>query len=234
MVSVEDAVIAKLSKGDLSFEILVDPEKAHELKKGKTLPVNEILAVQDIFKDAKKGERASADDLHKNFGTTDIFSIAQQIITHGEIQLTTEQRRRLSEEKRRQIADIISKHGINPQNKLPHPVQRILNAMEEARVNIDPFRPAKDQVEGVLSKIQSVLPIAFERLEIAVRIPMEYAGKASSVIRTIAPVKKEEWKSDAWVALIEIPAGMQSDIYAKLNNLTSGRAEVKVVKEKQI
>ena len=60
---------------------------------------------------------------------------------------------------------------------------------------------------------------------------MQFAGKASSIIRNIAPVKKEEWKSDAWVAILEIPAGMQSVIYEKLNDLTSGQVEVKVISD---
>ena len=45
----------------------------------------------------------------------------------------------------------------------------------------------------------------------------------------MVPVKKEEWKSDAWLAVIEIPAGMQADIYDKLNKMTSGNVEVKVI-----
>ena len=42
-------------------------------------------------------------------------------------------------------------------------------------------------------------------------------------------IKKEEWKSDAWIAVVEIPAGMQGEIYEKLNNMTGGKAEVKVL-----
>ncbi len=234
MVSVEKAVIARLTKDGTDFEILVDPDKALEFKRGKNIPAGDMLAVAEVFRDAKKGERIPSDRLQKSFGTTDVPSIAEQIIKNGQIQLTTEQRRRFVEEKRKQIADIISRHGINPQSKLPHPVPRILNAMDEAHVSIDPFRPAEEQIEGVLSKIRGVIPVAFERLEIAVRVPIEYAGKASSAVRQITPVLKEEWKPDAWTALIEIPAGMQSDIYSRLNSLTSGRVEVKIIKEKRI
>ena len=138
------------------------------------------------------------------------------------------------EEKRNEIASIISKQGIDPKTKLPHPVNRILNAIQEARVRIDPFKPAKDQVKAVLEGIQEVLPISLERIEVAIRVPLEFSGKAGSIIRDITEVKKEEWMSDSWVALIEIPAGLQSDIYSRLNALTSGRVEVKIVKEHKI
>ncbi len=231
MVSVEDAVIARVTRDHNHFEILVDPEKALRFKKGEDISIDTILAVRDVFKDARKGERVPEDDLEKVFQTTDINKIAAQIMKEGDIQLTTEQRRRFIQEKRKQIADIISKQGVNPQTKLPHPVQRILNAMDEAKIAIDPFKPAEEQVKNVVSDLQSILPISIERIEIALRVPIQYAGKASSVVRNLAPVKKEEWKSDAWIAVIEIPAGMQANIYSKLNELTSGQVEVKVVKK---
>lgn len=234
MIPLEKAVIARLNKNGIEFEILVDPDMALEFKKGKNIALENILAVPEIFKDAKKGERVSENDLLKCFHTKNIWDVVSEIIKKGEIQLTTEQKRRFIEEKKKEIADIISKQTINPQTKLPHPPSRILHAMEESHVNIDPFRPAKDQIEMVVSKIQSILPVSMERLEIAVRIPIEYAGKASSIIRNTVKIKNEEWKTDAWICLIDIPAGMQSEIYQRLNELTKGKVEVKILKEKPV
>ena len=231
MVSVDKAVIARITREHVHFEILVDPEKALDFRKGKPVSIESILAVQDIFKDAGKGERAGAHDLETHFKTSDIYKVAEEIIRHGEVQLTTEQRRRLLEEKKRQIADMISRQGINPQTKLPHPVTRILNAMEEARVQVDPTKSAQEQVETVLGKIQPIIPIAFERLEVAIRVPAASAGRMSSHLHSIATVRKEEWQGDYFLALIEIPAGMQSEIYKKLNDLTGGKVESRVVRE---
>jgi ribosome maturation protein SDO1 len=234
MVSVENAVIARLTKNKMLFEILVDPDKALEMKKGAQYSIENVLAVNDVFKDSKKGDRHTSKELQTAFGTSDVFRIAGEIIKEGEIQLTTEQRNRMLEDKKKEIASIISRQGIDPKTKLPHPPQRIMNAMKEARVQIDTFKPAKDQISAVLDKIQAILPISLERVEVAIRIPIEYAGKASSVLREIAAVKKDEWTSDSWIAVIEIPAGMQGDIYEKLNNLTSGRVQVKIIKEYKI
>ncbi|MFC2143795.1 ribosome assembly factor SBDS [Candidatus Aenigmatarchaeota archaeon] len=231
MVSVEDAVVARVTKGGNHFEILVDSEKALKFKRGGELSIDSILAVRGVFKDARSGERVPDEDLQKAFHTLDIEKIAAQIMKEGEIQLTTDQRRKMVEEKRKQIADMISKQGVNPQTKLPHPAQRVLNAMDEAHVMIDPFRSAEEQVKGVVEGLREILPISVERVEISIRVPMQHAGKVSSVIRNLAHVKKEEWKSDAWVAIIEIPAGMQSVIYSKLNELTAGQVEVKVIEK---
>jgi ribosome maturation protein SDO1 len=230
MVSVEDAVVARITKDHNHFEILVDPDAALRFKKGEEVSIENILAVREVFKDAGSGERVSDDDLQKNFHTTDVNKIAEQIMKEGEVQLTTDQRRKLLEEKKKQIADIISKQGVNPKTKLPHPMQRILNAMEEVKVHVDVFKPPDEQVNGVISSLQEILPISIEKVEVALRVPIQFAGKASSVVRNMVTVKKEEWKSDAWVAVIEIPAGMQSVIYSKLNELTSGQVEVKVLK----
>jgi len=234
MVSVEDAVIARISRAGMDFEIMVDPDKALEFKRGKEESIENVLAVPEIFKDSGKGERHSSEDLHKAFGTTDVFEVAKKIIMEGEIQLTTEQRNRFIEEKKKEIANIIARQGIDPKTKLPHPPNRILNAMNEAHVLADPFKPAKDQVKNVLERIQEVLPISLERIEIAIKVPIEHAGKANSIVREITDVKKEEWTSSAWIAVVEIPAGIQSDIYDRLNKLTGGKVEVKIIKEHKI
>jgi len=227
MVSLDEAVIARITKGNTHFEVLVDSDKALEYKKGKPISIESVLAINEIFKDSRKGDRAPEDELQKSFNTKNKIKIAEEIIRHGDVQLTTEHRRKLVEERRKEIADIISKQGINPQTKLPHPVSRIMNAMEESHVNIDPFKKSQDQIENVLSKIQEVIPISFDRKEILISVPLEFAGKASGIIHQIANVKKEDWKSTAWIAVIEIPAGMQADVYDKLNSLTSGKVEVK-------
>lgn len=231
MVSVDKAVIARIHREGKDFEILVDPDLALEFKKGKPYGMDTILAVQEVFTDAKKGDRCPASDLQKAFRTTDIPAIAQAILLEGELQLTTEQRRKLLEEKRKQLATIISRQAVDPKTGLPHPPQRILNAMDEARVAVEPFKPAEAQVEAVLRKIEPILPISMQRLEIAVKIPAQYAGKASSLIRGFAQIKSEEWKGDGWYALLEIPAGMQAEVYGKLNDLTRGTVEVKVLKK---
>lgn len=227
MVSVDRAVIAGITRDRHTFEILVDPDKAMEFRKGRPVSIEHILAVSTIFTDARKGDRAAAADLEKAFHTGDLFAVAEQILRHGHIQFTTEQRRKLLEQKEKEVAEIISRQGINPQTNIPHPPARIRNAMAEARVNLDPFLPASQQVEPVLEKIRPILPIRIERVEVAIRIPLQHAGRASSILHTLAVVKKEEWGADAFYAVIEIPAGMQAEIYSRLNELTAGHVDVK-------
>ncbi|MBI4021605.1 MAG: ribosome assembly factor SBDS [Candidatus Aenigmarchaeota archaeon] len=231
MVSLDKAVIAKIHRTK-EFQILVDPDLALNFKKGKPGSIDNILAVRGIFNDARKGDHAPDSDLTKAFGTTDVVKIAEVILRDGELQLTTEQRRTMVEEKRKQLATLISRQAIDPKTRLPHPPQRIMNAMEQAKVSIDPFKSAEAQLEEILKKLEPIIPLRMERLQIAVHVPMESAGRASSIIRTIAQLKEEEWRGDGWYALLEIPAGMQGDIYAKINDLTHGKADVKVMEKR--
>ena len=232
MISVEKAVIARLTKSGERFEILVDPEKALKIKMGKDFDLDEFLASQEIFEDAKKGLKSSEEKLNKAFGTSDREIIVKRIIREGEVQVTTEQRKRMIEEKKKAIANIISKRGVNPQTGVPNPPDRILRAMEQAKVRVDLEKRVEEQVDSIVKSIQTIIPIKFEKVQIAIKVPPSFAGKAANIIRNFGSLLKEEWSSDgSYICLIEIPAGLQQDIYDRLNSLTHGQVEVKIVKK---
>ena len=235
MISVDKAVVARLKIKNLSFEILVDPKKAFEMKKGANVNIQEVLAYPAIYKDARKGEAVREEDLQKTFGTKDIYKIAEEIIKKGEFSLTTEQKRELIEEKKNQIATLISKRAINPQTNTPHPPQRILNAMEKAGVNIDPFIDAEVQVEKVLKAIKPLLPIKFEKVLLQIKIPSQFAGKAYSIISKAGEVKNEEYLADGSLQVqIEIFSGVQDEFFRKLAEITKGNYESKVLRKVEV
>jgi len=232
LISVEKAVIARLTKSGEKFEILVDPEKALEVKSGKDVSLDELLASEEIYEDARKGLRVAGEKVNKTFGTNDLNTVIKKIIIEGEVQITTEQRREMLEEKRRAIANVISKRGVNPQTGLPHPPDRILRAMDEAKIRIELEKRVEEQIDGILKEIQTIIPIKFEKVQIAVKIPPSFAGKASNIMRSFGSLLKEEWSSNgSYVSLIEIPAGIQQEFYDRLNNLTHGQVEVKIIKK---
>ncbi len=225
----DKAVVAKYERGGKRFEILVDPELAWQLRQGKQVRIDDMLASFDVYRDVRTGERASEAELKQTFGTTNIYEIAEIIVKHGEVPLTTEQRRRMLEEKKMQIATIISKRAINPQTNTPHPVQRILNAMEEARVHIDPFKPAEEQIEAVVSAIRRILPIRIETKRVELIIPAQYAGKLYGKVRSFKVVR-EDWRNDGSLrVVIEIPAGMLDDVLHEFASLTHGNVQSKLV-----
>jgi len=232
LISLEKAVIAKLAKNGLKFEILVDPVKAMDLRTGKEIALEELIASEEIFEDLKKGLRASDANISKAFGTNDLKKIVFTIVKEGDVQITTEQRKAMLDEKTKAIANIISKRGVNPQTNFPHPADRILRAMEQSKVRIDLEKRVEEQIDEVLTKIQTVIPIKFEKVQLAIKIPPSFAGKSGSVVRSLGTIIREEWAKDgSYICLIEIPAGMQPDVYNRLNDLTHGQVEVKVFKK---
>jgi len=234
MVTLEKAIIAKFEKAKHRFEIYVEPNLAFDIKSGKKniagVNLDDLLVTNEIFKDAKKGERASEEMIEKVFGTTEIRKVVEKIIKKGELHLTTEQRRKMLEEKRRQIISIISKTAINPQTSAPHPPARIEKAIEEAKINIDIFKDAAEQVPKIVDAIRYILPIKFEQKNIAVKIPPIYTGKAIAHVKNLGKIKREEWLNDgSWAFIIEIPAGMVEEFFGEINRLTKGEAQIKVL-----
>jgi ribosome maturation protein SDO1 len=231
MVTLEEAVTARLKTHGTVFEVLVDPEGALSYRQGDEVDVEKILAAEDVFENASRGDRSSEEDLVKAFETTDVLTIAAKIIKKGEIQLTAEQRKRIIENKRRQVVTVIARNAINPQTGTPHPPTRIERAMEEARVNIDPTKSVQEMVNVTMKAIRPIIPIRFEEVDVAVKIPPAYAPKAYGEIATFAKLQKEQWQNDgSWVGVVRLPAGLQDEFYSLVNRLSKGDAETKLLK----
>ncbi|WP_456436557.1 ribosome assembly factor SBDS [Methanopyrus sp.] len=234
-VSLEDAVVARLEKGGERFEVLVDPEGARKLREGEDVDVEEILAVEQVFRDARKGERASEQAMEELFGTSDPIKVAEIVIKEGEIQLTAEQRRKMQEEVKRKIVHIIARRAVDPRTGAPHPPERIERAMEETGVHIDPMKGAEEQVKDVIKQLRPVLPMKFEEVKVAIRIPAKYTGQAMGIVREFGDIEREEWQYDgAWVAVVRLPAGLQDEFFEKLNEITNGDFESKILERESV
>ncbi|MGQ9720243.1 MAG: ribosome assembly factor SBDS [Candidatus Jordarchaeum sp.] len=231
-VDLGDTVIARLEFHGEKFEILVDPDKAWDFRRGKDVDLSEILKSFNIFEDAHKGLKATEDKLLEIFETNNVDEIARIILKKGFIQLTTEQRREIINNKKLQIINILARNCINPQTGLPHPPTRIERAMDEAKVSIDLWRSPEEQAKDVLKMIQPIIPIRMELLKLAVKFPPEFSGKGYGLLERFGTVSKDEWQKDgSWIAVVEIPAGIRGKFVETLNNQTRGKAQVKIMKE---
>ncbi len=231
MVALDESIIARLKTHGKTFEVFVEPDGALAFKRGDQVKVENILAVEDVFSDAKNGDRPAEQDVINAFGTTDAIKVAEKIILEGELQLTTEQKKKIQEEKKRQVIAVIARNAINPQTKAPHPPARIEAAMAEAGVHIDPMKRVDEMVNITMKAIRPIIPIRFEEVRVAVKLPPEFAAKAYGSVAKFGNLTKQEWQNDgSWIGVITIPAGMQDELYALLNGLTKGCAETKLLK----
>ena len=226
----EKFTIARLTKENEHFEILVKPQKALDYRNGKIQSITEVLAAESVFSDANKGTRVGEEQLRKAFGTTDTLKIAGVILKTGTLQLTTEQRRKMVEDKRRQIIDFISRQAVDPKTNLPHPPTRIENAMEQVRYPIDPYKPMEEQARDIVKLLRPILPLKIEQVSVSVRVPTEYAARAYGAMKAAGIIKHEEWRSDgSWSGVIEMPAGSYASFLNKLGDVTKGNGDAKIV-----
>ena len=223
----DKAVVAYIKINGEHFEIYVDPDLAFDFKIGKKKDFNNVMIVEEVFKDAKKADRASAEKVKKAFGTEDVLEIGKRIVLNGEVPITTEKKRHMVEEKKKQIVAILARETIDPRTNAPHPPQRIEKAMEEVRLHIEPFKPAENQVNEVISALRPILPMKIDTARFAVKIPADLSQRLYGSLKEYN-VQQEEWQGDgSLVAVIEIPAGLQTEFMDKINRLTAGRAQIK-------
>ncbi len=229
MSDLSNSIIGRITKGGEKFEVLLEKKKAYDYIEGRNKDLTNILVVEEVFKDAKKGERQTASSLQKAFGTTDIYEITKEILEKGEVQLTTEQKRKMQEEKKKQIIALITANCIDVRTKAPVTQKRVELAMEEVRFHVDPFKKPEQQMEELLDKLRLILPLKVEKVKIAIKIPSLYAAKSYGFIKSYN-IKQEEWLGNGdLIVVIELPAGLQGEFYDKINKITQGSAETKVL-----
>ena len=235
MISLDEAVTARLESHGERFEVLVDPDAALAIKRGDFEgDLEDVIAANDVFENASRGDRPAETDLEEVFGTTDPMEIIPEVIERGEIQITAEQRKEMQEQKRKALITQIARNAVNPQmDDAPHPPDRIESALEQAGFRVDPMQPVETQVDDALDALRPVIPIRFDEVTMAVRVPAEQAGSAQARIRQFGDLEREEWQNDgSWVGVLTFPAGLQNEFYDLVNEITSGEADTRIVKDK--
>jgi ribosome maturation protein SDO1 len=225
--------LARLKKNGRNFEVVVEPDKAVAYKDGAITDIREVLMAEHIFENAKKGVFSAKTDLKITFGTLDEEEIAEFILRKGELQLSSKYRDQKQDDKRRRILEIIHRTSINPTNNLPHPIVRLENAFDEAKIRVSDKLSAEDQIQGILKKLKPIIPIKQENKSLQIHLSEKYAKKYFRTIHNYGKISKERWLSDGdYSCVIEIPAGIYLDLVEDLSKKTHGGVEIKVLSEK--
>lgn len=224
-----DYTVVRYARGDAKFEILVKPDPALDYRNGKSVAVSSVLVSDEVYVDSGKGTRASEENLTKAFGTADPAVAAVAILKEGTMNLTTEQRRKMTEAKRLQIVERISKTYVDPRTHLPHPPLRIQQALKDARVSIDPQKPAGEQIPDIVDAIRSIIPLKTENLTIHVEIPAQFAAQSYSALKSAGNMTSADWQSNGSLkAILEISAANRQVVLDKLNQVTRGTVSAEV------
>jgi len=212
------------------FEIMVKPDPALDYKLGKKKELSAVLVSDEIYTDSGKGTKPSTEKLLKAFKTEDLTEIAQIIMQKGNLNLTTDQRRKMIDDKRKQIVEFIAKTYVDPKTHLPHPPLRVEQAMKDARVSIDPQKNVDEQVKDIVEKLRSIIALKSESLQLEIIIPSQFASQSYAVLKSVGSLKKKEWQNNGSLkAILEIPAAARPNVIDRLGSITKGSASVEVI-----
>ena len=225
-----DTTVVRYSFEGEKFEILVKPDPALDYKLGKKKDISAVLISDEIYTDFGKGTKPSMEKLLAAFKTEDKTEIAQIMFEKGDLNLTTDQRRKMVDQKRKQIVEFIAKTYVDPRTHLPHPPLRIELALKDGRVSIDPQKNVEEQVNDIVDKLRSIIALKSENLQLDITIPAQYASQSYSVLKSVGSLKKEEWQNNGSLkAILEIPAGARPNVMDRLGSITKGSASVEVI-----
>lgn len=222
-------VIARMKIDGKNFEILVDVDKALEFRKTKQGSISEVLAIDTIFTDSKKGMHASEADIQGAFGTDEVNKVAERIIVNGDVQVPVEYKEKEREGKVKQVIDFLVRNAVDPQTDRPYTGERVERALKEAGVNIT-NKPIESQINDILDKLRPILPIKIETKRLAMTVPAQYTGQAYGVLNTYK--ESEEWMNNGDLkVIVNVPIGLQSEFYEKINGVTHGSVLSEEIKE---
>ena len=211
------------------FELLVKPDPAFDYKIGKITEISKVLVSEEIYTDSSKGTRVPNEKLEQVFKTNDQTKIAEIIMKKGELNLTTEQRKKMISEKRKQLVTFIAKTYVDPRSHLPHPPLRIEQAMNDGRVSIDPFRNVDEQIKDVVEKLRPIIPLKSENITLEILVPAQFVAQSYTVLKSTGTLKKEDWQPNGSLkAILEIPAAARPNMIDRLGSITKGTATVEV------
>ena len=225
-----DVTVVRYSHEGEKFEILVKPDPALDYKLGKKKDISSVLVSDDIYTDSGKGTKPATEKLVKAFKTEDYTEIVKIILQKGDLNLTTDQRRKMVDEKKKQIIAFIAKTYVDPKTHLPHPPLRIEQAMKDGRISVDPQKNVDEQVKDIVDKLRSIIALKSENLQLEIVIPAQYASQSYAVLKSVGSLKKEDWQNNGSLkAILEIPAAARPNVIDRLGSITKGSASVEVM-----
>ena len=73
--------------------------------------------------------------------------------------------------------------------------------------------------------------MSMESVEIAIKIPPEYASKSYGIVKNLAEINRDEWTTDgSWIAVISISAAMQGELLDRLGKATQGNLQTRIIR----
>jgi len=222
--------LARIDVRDKHFEVLVDPERALDYKVRRIPWTDKILKFDEVFRDYKKGERASRDALLKAFSTDDPRKICRLIVDEGELQVPSHMRKKLVEEKRRSMMALVSRISVDPKTNLPIPLLRVEQVFDKISVSIDPFKDVEDQLKPVIKELKRILPMKLKDADIQVEFPPDLTYQVRGFLESFGEIVMQPSKrGDLMSTTARVPEAVRTSLAQKMSKRFGGKVKVTLV-----
>ncbi len=228
-MSEKESIARLVIKGN-RFEVLIDAERALNYKLKRIPWTEKILKIDQIWKDYRKGERASNELLTKSFATKETYQVAKKIVDEGELQIPAALRKRLTEEKRRAIMNIISKIAFDPKTNYPIPLLRIEQAFETISLQVDPFKEPEEQLRPALRELKKIIPLKLKEAEIELVFPPELFAPVSGFLDAFGDISRApSRKGDFMTMAVKVPEVARSITAQKIAKRFGEKVKVSLI-----
>lgn len=210
------------------LEIICNQGTIEAYRAGKT-KLDDTVVTQEIYKDAKKADRASDADLMSVFKHKDMAKALDEILCKGNFQLSTAERKKKVEAKKKQIICYFHSNFMNPISKLPHPITRIEAALKDIKgLRIHPDEPTENQAKTIMKQLRDIIPMKSNALEGTIVVPHAYLGQSQGVIHSLCKVTKEEYTHVGCKMGVAFVASDLEKLLTELNRIGSGEISFEI------
>ena len=203
-----------------NLELLCNPSTVVKFRKGQVTRDN-VLVIDQIYKNVQKGNKANDKDIKKVFGNKILLECIDEMLNKGDFQLTSQERKDLTEKKKNEILNYFHNNYINPKNKLPHPRTRYENAFKEYKINVDYSISTERQVKDIYKKLMGSITMKPKETEVIISIGKE-DRKITKIISNYGKILETKKKNGRFLIIINILSSQYQNLLDDLENSTNG------------
>ena len=215
------------------FEIYCKPGSIDRYRE-ENLAISNVVQTDNIYLDIKKGNVAKETDLEKNFGTSDYEECIKVMLDKGEYSLTTEERRKKVEQRKREIISYISKNYVDTKTNIKITIDIIEETLKKIKMTIDPHISGNKQAKDIIRKFINCYPVKKISIDGSLNIPyylQEKMNKILSKYSDISSIYKNE-NICKTIYDLSIAPGDFDELMNVLQKVTNGEFEFNLSTDK--
>lgn len=182
-VRLTNVAYVRLQKKGKRFEIACYRNKVLNWRNKVETDLGEVLQIDTVFTNVSKGMLANSKDLLDAFGTADQRAVCKEILDHGELQVSEQERGALFDSMFRDVAAIVADKAVNPENNRPYTISMIQNAMRQIHFSVNVSKSAKSQALEVIRRLREVMPIARASMSLRIVCPVQFSAEIRAALQ---------------------------------------------------